>query len=411
MNTPNELNEPEWYPVLSVDTHLREPRDLYQERLPEHLRHRGARVESRPEGDCVMMGDKLVRWIGIDAEESVPASERTYKGVRYEIGRHGQREPEARKIDLVLDDVQGEVVYGFTAWLSESDREVVYEQLKVYNNWGAEAFADVRDRTCVVPMLPSWDPELSVKELTRVRKTLGHRAAQIGVPYVGDVRNGYANQAYDALWAAFVDLDMPVCAHIGSASLTSPRFRGPGSTLRDFMDTFLDSANAVLQFIAAGIFERFPKLRLVTTEGGIGWAPWMLLMMDRMWEEYGTIFNPTLSEPPSAYFLRNCLITWQDDEPGVRNLDVLGDAVAWGSDYPHAEGTFPRSREIIARQIGHLPIERQRALCGGNAARFFGFDLDEIARNYGPESAHYLRYRGRDGGVVTPDMTTALQHS
>jgi hypothetical protein len=91
----------------------------------------------------------------------------------------------------------------------------------------------------------------------------GHRAAEIGVPYVGDPWHGYANPAYDALWATFVDLDMPVCAHIGSSSQTTPRFRGPGSTLRDFMDTFLDSANTVGLLIAAGIFERFPKLRLV----------------------------------------------------------------------------------------------------------------------------------------------------
>ena len=120
--------------------------------------------------------------------------------------------------------------------------------------------------------------------------------------------------------------------------------------------------------------------------------------------EFGEYFYPRLSELPSTYFHRNCTITWQDDNPGMRCVDLLKDSIAWGSDYPHAEGTYPRSRASIREQVGHLPLDRQQALCGGNAAKVFGFDLDLLASKYGPGSAHHARYSARDGGTVTPEM-------
>lgn len=394
-----------WYPTITTDSHLREPRDLY-DRLPESLRDRGPRIESTEEGDRIMLGSKLVRWIGIEAQEDVPPEERNFKGARYEIGRRGQLDPEARKYDLAIDDIQGEVIYAFNWWMDQPDREVVHEMIKIYNDWLKEAFADVWDRSVPVPMLPAWEPDLAVAELARVRNQLGHRAVQIPAPYAGDVKYGYCNPVFDKLWAACVDLEVPVCMHIGSGFSTA-RYRGPGATMHDFMETFLDSASIVRDFIAAGIFERFPKLKLVATEGGIGWAPWYLLMMDRMWEEYGNYFYPRLPEKPSFYFHRNVLITWQEDAPGIRNLDMLGDTVAWGSDYPHAEGTFPRSRASIREQLSDLPLERQIALCAGNAARVFGLDVQLLADKYGPDSEHHKKYSAHDGGSISNEMIAA----
>jgi predicted TIM-barrel fold metal-dependent hydrolase len=389
-----------WYPAITTDSHLREPRDLY-DRLPKRLKERGPVIESTPEGDRIMMNGKLVRWIGIEAQEDVLPENRNFKGVRYEIGRKGQLDPEARKYDLAIDGVQGEVIYAFNWWMDKPDKEVVYEMIKIYNDWLGEAFEDVWDRSCPVPMLPSWDPNLSVEELYRLHEN-GHRAVQVAAPYCGDVKYGYSSPEYDVLWAAAASLNKPICMHIGSGA-SSARYRGPGATLHDFMDTFLDSADIVRDFIGAGIFERHPTLNLVATEGGIGWAPWFLIMMDRMWEEFGNYFYPPLPQTPSFYFHRNVLITWQDDVPGLRNLDLLGQSVAWGSDYPHAEGTFPESRASIRKQVADLPLDTQIALVAGNSARVFGFDLEVLADKYGPGSAHEKKYGAHDGGGNRPE--------
>jgi predicted TIM-barrel fold metal-dependent hydrolase len=395
-----------WYPVISCDSHVHEPRDLYQERVPRALRERAPRVESHDDGDRVVMGDRLVRWVGLEAMEEYEAKDRNYRGARYEVGRRGKFDPEARKADLARDGIQGEVVYGFSYWMDQPDREVLLAMIRAYNDWVHELFLDVSDRSIAPPMLPSWDVALSVEEVTRLRTTHGVPAAQLAVPYTGDLKHGYMNADYDRLWAAFVDLDVTIAVHIGTG-MSGARYRGPGATIHDFMDTFADTQNIVRDFIGGGIFDRFPSLRLVATEGGIGWAPWYVMMMDRMYADNSNLLFPQIEHPPSDYFARNCLITWQEDEPGMRCIDLIIDSVAWGSDYPHREGTFPNSRAKIEEQVGRFPLDVQRKLCGGNAARFFAFDLEAIERRYGPSSEHERTYRAIDGGSVTPEMAEA----
>jgi predicted TIM-barrel fold metal-dependent hydrolase len=256
-------------------------------------------------------------------------------------------------------------------------------------------------------MLPAWDISAAVAEATRGVGETGARAVQIPAPYVGDYKYGYLNKDYDRLWACLVELDVPLTMHIGSGYPTA-RHRGPGATMHDYMDTFADSQNMVRDFICGGVFDRFPGLRLAATEGGIGWAPWYMMMMDRMYEDNGKFLFPKLPYPPSQYFARNCLITWQEDEPGIRCLDMIADSVAWGSDYPHREGTFPNSRQKIAQQIGQLDVDLQRKVCADNAARIFGFDLDLLVAKYGPDSDHGKRYSSFDGGSVTPEMVAAI---
>lgn len=397
----------EWYPIISCDSHIHEPAALYQERLPRRLVERGPRVVSEPKGDKVFLGDRLVRFVGLEAMEEFDVEDRDYKGARYEVGRRGKFEFEARSHDLAIDDIQGEIVYGFSYWMDQEDREVLHEMIKVYNDWVHEFIAPTNDRSIAPAMLPSWDPELAITEAHRVVTELNARALQIAAPYVGEVEFGYRNAAYDRLWAAIVELDLPVTIHIGSGKAKG-RFGGPGAIMCDFMATFNDSRDLVVELISAGVFERFPALRFAVTEGGIGWAPWLVMMMDRMHADNGHMLDHVLPEPPSYYFGRNCLVTWQEDVPGVRNLDYIEDSVAWGSDYPHREGTFPHSRDKIRAQVGNLPIELQRKICGENAAKFFQLDLDLLARRYGPRSEFAAKYGRTDGGVVTPEMAAPI---
>ncbi|MGH2728668.1 MAG: amidohydrolase family protein [Actinomycetota bacterium] len=398
----------DWYPVISCDSHIHEPRDLYEKHLPKHLRDRGPRVISLDEGDKIVMGDALVRWVGLEVQEEFEKDQRSFKGSRYELGRRGKFAAEPRKADLAHDGVQGEVVYGFSYWMEQPDREVLLHMTRIYNDWVHEELSDTADRSIAPAMLPSWDPEASVAEAKRVREKIGARAVQIAAPYVGDIKYGYASPEYDKLWAVLVDLGLPIGTHIGSGR-SSPRYRGLGATLHDFMANLIDAQDIIRDFIAAGIFDRHPALRLAATEGGIGWAPWYISAMDSMWEDNGAFFYPPLPERPSHYFARNCLITWQEDAPGIRCIDMIEDSVAWGSDYPHREGTFPNSRKKIEEQVSTLPRDLQVKLCAENAARFFGFDLKLLAAKYGPGSEHERRYSQADGGSVTTEMVTPVK--
>jgi predicted TIM-barrel fold metal-dependent hydrolase len=56
--------------------------------------------------------------------------------------------------------------------------------------------------------------------------------------------------------------------------------------------------------------------------------------------------------------------------------DVIGvDALMWGSDYPHTESTFPRSKAIVEEILADVPESEQRAIVCDNAARLYGFPV------------------------------------
>jgi len=124
--------------------------------------------------------------------------------------------------------------------------------------------------------------------------------------------------------------------------------------------------------IHGGALERYPALRIVFGESGIGWIPYVL---DRMDYEYEDRFKGRipLKMKPSDYWRRQCRATFQFDRVGAKLIEELGvDNVMWGSDYPHLDGVFPDSQQYIKRQFGHLPVAIQRKITCENVGRFYG---------------------------------------
>ena len=130
--------------------------------------------------------------------------------------------------------------------------------------------------------------------------------------------------------------------------------------------------NLLASVIYGGALERFPNLRIVLGESGIGWIPYILDRMDYEYEDRFKSHRP-LKMKPSDYWRRQCRATFQNDVIGLMLLDKLGiETVMWGSDYPHPDGVFPDSQEYINRQFGHLPNSAQRKIICENAGKCYG---------------------------------------
>ena len=120
--------------------------------------------------------------------------------------------------------------------------------------------------------------------------------------------------------------------------------------------------------MGAGVFERYPNLRVSFGESGIGWIPYAL---DRMDFEFEDRFRDLMKLKPSEYWRRQCKATFQYIAAPmlvVDNLDV--ETLMWGSDYPHPDGVWPESAKYIDEQFGHLPADVKYAMTCGNAAKF-----------------------------------------
>ena len=163
------------------------------------------------------------------------------------------------------------------------------------------------------------------------------------------------------------DASQPPCRH--STLATGDGFQGP-SMPTDVVDTSnreYDMREAVASMIFGGVFERYPRLHVGAVEFEVAWAPYFMGRMDNVYTEravgvHGRRFKD--GALPSDFFRRNIFISFQEDDLGIQLRAHIGvENLLWGSDYPHAESTFPRSREIVARILrGFQRWNRHRSL-------------------------------------------------
>ena len=189
----------------------------------------------------------------------------------------------------------------------------------------------------------------------------------------------YDRAEYEPFWAAAEALGMPLSLH--TATRRQGKIRGAGErTLRDATSRATKAfypALSMCDMIFSGVFERHPGLRLAIVEFELAWAPHLLSTMDYTYrerhEEAIHRFRDDLR--PSDFFHRNVCLSFQEDAVGIRLRDVIGvDNMMWGSDYPHSESTFPRSRQILTEILAGVPVAEQAKIVGGNTARLYGFD-------------------------------------
>jgi predicted TIM-barrel fold metal-dependent hydrolase len=135
---------------------------------------------------------------------------------------------------------------------------------------------------------------------------------------------------------------------------------------------------SVLDYIFSGTLERFPALKIAYSEGQVGWMPYVFERADKLWAERSdNSFGTSLPHPPSSYLKDRVYGCIFDDEIGLRNRDVIGiDQICFETDYPHADSTFPRSREVaeeICSKAG-LDDDEIYKFIRGNAIKAFGLE-------------------------------------
>src|SRR5438270_215032 len=354
-------------PLISADNHVFEPVTLWQDRLPLEYRERGPRVEQH-DGWIVMaiegMPDrKLTRLAGEAA------------GAESDLGPHeavraGGFDLEGRLRDMALDGVVAEVIYPtfglFIDMVPAPDLQMACAQ--VYNDWLAESFLARPDVFIPAAVVPVRDVASAVAELDRVA-ALGFKAAMIPTSPPEGLR--YNRVEYDDLWRVASDAGMPLSLHTGTGALPQHE-RGPGGAVINYAKVGLLSAETLCYFSASGALERFPGLRLVFVETGAGWFAYCCERMDEAFEEHAQWVNPKLAAPPSHYAKTQCHVTLGADRAPLLTREITGvEPLLWASDYPHPEGTFPHSQEVVERIFAGVPEPEMQAIVGGNAARLY----------------------------------------
>ena len=366
------------YTLVSSDSHIIEPPDLWEKRIDSKYRDRAPRLVHEGEVDQWYADGVKFGNIGTNQQAGLRfvAPEKLTAAGSMETIPLGGIDPHAHVKDMDVDSVAGGVLYpsqGLTVY-RVPDSELLSAIFRAYNDYLADFCRPYPNRLKGIAMLNVDDVADAAGELQRAAK-LGLAGAMITLR---PMEHRYDHPMYEPLWAAAQDLDMPLSLHVGTRRWR-PVTDGtdPGTDAIEMSNREHDPRMAIAAMIFAGVFERYPTLKVGAVEFEVAWAPYFMARMDNVYTERAVgVRLPRFKGGalPSDFFHRNIFISFQEDDLGIQLRSEIGvDNLLWGSDYPHAESTFPRSREIVERILRGVPDEEQAKIAGANAARLYHF--------------------------------------
>ena len=353
------------FKFISADSHVNEPPELFAERVPARLRDRVPRTE-------IVDGEPRLLIEGMRPRK-IPRGRVELEGEDLERSQAGGYDPEQRIRDQDRDGVAAEVVFptlSLQSSFSTPDPELQMALARAYNDWAADVFAAWPERFAPAAIVPMLDIEAACAE---ARRSIERGMRTLFLPSQVPTRP-YNDPAYDAFWGLAQEAGVPLTFHAGTGH--EPRVeRGPGGAIINYLlGAQADGFHVLLYLTTSGVLDRFPELHVITVETGSAWLAWVMTQMDEIYAKHHMWVSPKLSLKPSEFVRRQGHVTFQNDPVGIHNRVFTGvEALLWGSDYPHHEGTWPHSREVCARQLEGVPEAEKRQILGGTAARIFGF--------------------------------------
>jgi uncharacterized protein len=368
--------------VISADSHMTEPGDLWVERLDQKFRDNAPRVVKKETTTGAAVGAPYVfvgpgfhplTVAGVFAAGRSGDELREHMRRGYEAARPSGWDPVERLKDQDLDGVSGEVLYASLgiALLGMTDAELQQACLRVYNDWLAEFCSHAPNRLAGIGLY-SLSSLPDVSEIERCAKN-GLKGIMIIASNSLDVP--YSDERFDPLWRIVSETGMPVSLHKPLVS---------GMTLTPFMPSPADLQihcihvveQCITRLVYGGVFERFPRLRIVSAENDVGWFPNWVHRLDHVYSKMGNP-RPRLPQKPSEYVRRNVLATFQDDPLGPATWKFFGeDNYMWASDFPHADSTFPESVKTIGENFAGVPSQVTQKVVFDNANKLYGLGLN-----------------------------------
>lgn len=361
------------YRIVSADSHMCEPPDLWTTRLDQKYRDRAPHTVKGHQGKegvffvCENIMPIPVSGIfgaGKTAEELPEHFKRGYEAAPPSVW-----DPAARIKEQEADGVSGEVLYtSFGMFLyGLDDAGLRTACFRAYNDFVAEYTSHDPKRLVGLGLIDLEDIGAGVEEMKRIAKK-GLRGVMIWASPPED--RPYTHPDYDPFWAAAQDLGLPVSFHI----LTGRG--GPRVNLNKILTSYMGQPHEIQMTLAtlifSGILERFPKLQIVSAENDVSWLYHFMYRLDHAYDRFRHFEGVNLSMLPSEYVKRQLHASFQFEEVGMDLVNRFGAGnIMWSSDYPHTDSTWPRSREFIAGHFQGIPADVTQKIVGANVASLY----------------------------------------
>jgi len=387
----------------SGDSHFVEPPDLFDQNLPKDLAARMPQSVKDPDGeyetvtvDGQSFRRKMPRMDTGGARRSLTADEfldaKRLEGESLTRGAAGNGwDVQARLADLDGEGIWAELVFpSLGIWsFNIRDPKLAVAGCQTMNDW-AMSIQRQSPRIVATASLPLLDVNDTVAEVRRAAD-LGFKAGFLPVrPPVS--RPGWSSDEWDPLWDAFVEVGMVVAFHIGTEPHTPDQrtgvyHTGRGGAVLNYTETTFGGQRAICQMVASGALDTRPDLRVMVSEGGSGWIPFIADRLDEAYRQHSAAVRPRLTRPPGETLYQQVYASFQHDHrSSVIALTAAGYRnTVWGSDYPHFEGTFGHTQKTLHELFDDVPAEESRRIRIGAFQEMFPHVPDPPADGSEPE--------------------------
>jgi len=367
---------------ISVDDHVQEHPEVWTKRLSRaKWGDRIPRVEKNSDGvEHWIVDSRRIDLAGV-ADCGAVMPDRTMNPQRWSEVPASVYDPEERLRAMDAAGIDYAVLYPTIAGVGGEtfgrieDPELELACVQAYNDWLLEEWAGASNRfipQCIAPLFPA---ETAAKEIRRCVAN-GHRGVIYpsipmelrDVPHVND-------SAYDPIWATCQELGVPICFHAGASSaIQIPAYEGYSPTIAAAFQAITRPASTVsvlVNLLISKILMRFPNLKVVLAESGLGWGAYLL--------EY-TDFQATGDQlpqngydlMPSQMFKRQCYLVGWYDQASLRVRNYIGtENILWSTQFPLATSTWPNTKEAMTKSFDGVDINDRKKILWSNAAKLY----------------------------------------
>ncbi|MBW2286916.1 MAG: amidohydrolase [Deltaproteobacteria bacterium] len=372
--------------LVSVDDHVLEPPHTFEGRLPSRLQEAAPRVVETEEGHQVwVFEDQPYFQVGF-----MCVAGRRKEDYRMEPSRYDEVRPGCYLIDDRIKDMDlggiwasmnfpsGVTGFAGTLFSDAKDKELGLACMRAWNDWIFEEWHSAYPER-IIPLGVTFlaDPEKGAEEIRRNAArgfhsvTLPEQPHRLGYPAIFDPH-------WDPIIEACVDTDTVISLHVASSGFPSMPPGAPGLELGATLFTQL-SIGTASEWLWSGYPARYPDLKIVLSEGGIGWVAYLIDRLDAIMARsgYGQGWpDPKIS--PSDALRRNFWFTIIDDPSTICTRDTIGvENIVFESDYPHGDGSWPDTQLVMEKVFAGLPAEDIRKISHENAAKLYHHPLPE----------------------------------
>lgn len=357
----------------SGDSHFVEPADLFDANLPKDLADRMPKSVKDADGEyetVTVDGESFRRKMpkmekvarALTAEEFLDEKRLGSEDLARGAAGTGRDIP-ARLADLDDEGIWAELTFPSLGIWSFNIRDPKLAQAgsQVLNDWALE-MQNQSPRFVCTAALPLIDVNDAIVELHRVAG-LGLKA--VSLPAKPSIDGpSWTHDQWDPLWDAMDETATVIAFHIGTEphtpdQRTGVHHVGRGGAVMNYTETTFGGQRAACSMVASGALDKRPNLKVIISEGGSGWIPFIADRLDEAYRQHSAAVRPKLTRPPGEILYDQVYASFQHDyRSSVLAMTGAGyQNSVWGSDYPHYEGTFGHTQKTLHELFDDAPAD------------------------------------------------------